>query len=209
MKTASKRGRFFVFEGPDGSGKSTQAERITADLGQQGIPALCVRDPGGTDIGEQVRSVLLAPGNTDICIHTELLLYMASRSQLVEEVIRPALEASTTVICERYIYSSVVYQGFAGGLEIEDIIRIGNFATGSLVPDRVFLLDCGADRGLGRIRGSRDRMEQKDIEFHRKVRQGYLRIAEEYSDLFIPVDGTRPEDDVFKDLKKQIYNELQ
>jgi dTMP kinase len=203
-----KRGRFFVFEGPDGSGKSTQARLLASYLENRGISVVLTRDPGGTPAGEKIRDLVLDAHNSTMSCRTELLLYMASRSQLVDEIIKPSLESSHTVICDRYVYSSAAYQGWAGGIDTETIARIGDFATGSLVPDRVFLIDCDAEQGLNRIQSCRDRMERKDAEFHKKVREAYLQIADENPDIFSVIDGSLPIEAVFEKIREQADNEI-
>ena len=136
-----KNGRFIVFEGPDGSGKSTQARKLADYLTGKGETAEVIRDPGGTPVGEQIRSMLLDPSSGNICTEAELFLFMASRAQTVKEVIVPALKKGKTVISERFVYSSEAYQGSGGGLDTDVISAVGDVATAGVRPDAVFLLD--------------------------------------------------------------------
>ncbi|MFH1706543.1 MAG: dTMP kinase [Planctomycetota bacterium] len=191
------RGRFIVFEGPDGSGKSTQAGRLTAALEGRGAAVLMTREPGGTPIGEKVRELLLDARNTAMDRRTELLLYMASRAQLVAEILQPALDAGRLVVCDRYVYSSLVYQGYAGGLDQEEIARIGAFATAGLVPDLVLVVDVDPATGLRRRGRVLDRMEQQSLTFHARVREGFLGLAARDPGRFRVVDGSAAADAVF------------
>ena len=171
-------GRFIVFEGPDGCGKTTMVEAARRHLEVREIACTFVQDPGGTRIGGQLRKVLLDPANDEMAAMTELLLYVASRAQLVDEIIRPALLRGEVVVADRFFLSTLVYQGVAGAVseeELHSIIRLGVART---EPDHVLLLDVPADVGLERVGTSRDRMEQKGLFFHQQVRQRYLGYAD-------------------------------
>lgn len=180
-----KKGIFVSIEGPDGAGKTTQAYMLKERLESRGDKVLLTREPGGTPISEEIRRILLDPRFEEMSVPSEILLYSAARAQLVKEVIRPYLERGYVVITDRYLDSSIVYQGLAGGEELEMIRRINIWATGGLLPDITFLLDVEAREGLQRLEGKdkgenpfqQDRMEQKELEFHRKVRKGYLLLA--------------------------------
>lgn len=170
-------GTFIVFEGPDGSGKSSMVAAARSHLAEIGVPATFVRDPGGTSIGGRIREVLLDAANSEMCAMTELLLYVASRAQLVEETIRPALERGEVVVSDRFTLSTLVYQGVAGALPKERLAEVVCLGVEEVQPDCVLLLDVPAEVGLERVGASRDRMEQKGLEFFRAVRQGYLDCA--------------------------------
>jgi dTMP kinase len=173
-------------------------------LEEQGIPCLSVREPGGTTIGDAVRLTLLDPKHIHMKLQTETLLYAASRAQLVEEVIQPALSKGSVVLCDRYIDSSIVYQGYAPASgNISDVIRINRFATKGLYPCRTYLLDISMEvfeeRLQSRGRG-KDRMEQKEIQFHQRVRDGYLALAKAQSERFVVVDATKEPDKVLREI---------
>ena len=189
-------GLFLTFEGPEGAGKSTQIERLAARLRASGRSVVVTREPGGTPAGEGIREVLL---EQDVRIDplAEFLLYAAARAQHVAERIRPALEGGSDVLCDRFAASSVAYQGYGRGLDPTWIGQVNDVATGGLRPDRTFLLDLPAEEGLARIaaRGAADRLERADLAFHRRVRDGFLRLAGERP-LWTVVDATASEDDV-------------
>ena len=179
---------FVAFEGVDGAGKSTQVRLLGEHLERSGREVVICREPGGTRLGEELRRILLDPGSGDLQPEVEVLLFMAARAQLCNKVIRPELEAGKVVISDRFLWSSVVYQGVVGGLGVEEVLAIGRVATRGLLPDLTFLVDLdpaashsGLDDG--------DRMESRGIEFQRRVREGFLALAEEFKDSFILIDG--------------------
>jgi|LSQX01.1.fsa_nt_gb dTMP kinase len=189
------KGLFISMEGPDGAGKSTQAGLLKEKFEAFSLDVLLTREPGGTFIGEKIRELLLDPSSSGITVACETLLYGASRSQLASEVIRPALEGGKVVICDRYLDSSLVYQGFAGGGDVESIKQINNWATKGLFPDITIVLDLDVETGRqrtlqkdGNIRGL-DRVEQKDLAFHQRVREGFLRLALEEPKRIFVVSG--------------------
>jgi len=184
------KGRFIVLEGPDGCGKSTQIGCLSERLGKVGREVEVVRDPGGTHIGEAIRKVLLNPEFGEMSVRTELLLYMASRAQLLTERIEPALEAGRIILSDRYLTSTIVYQGLAGGLAVEQINRLYDESCGSTRPDLVVILDVPAEVGLGRISRGLDRMEGKSKAFHERVRQGYLNAAEHSREKHVVIDAS-------------------
>lgn len=177
MPAHTKRGRFIVLDGPEGSGKTTQIRLLAERLGAAGRDVVCVRDPGGTPVSERIREVLLDPDLGHMEPLTEMFLYMASRAEMVARVIRPAVEGGRTVLCDRFISSTVAYQGYAGGISPEEILRCGHVACAGLWPDRVILLDLPAEEGFDRIRRQHDRMERKGPDFHRKVVEGFRKLA--------------------------------
>ena len=187
------KGKFITFEGSEGSGKSTQIQMAFDYLRSKKRPVIFIREPGGVKISEAIRNILLDPQNagmTDIC---ETLLYMAARSQLVEEQITPALEKGTTVLCDRFLDSTVVYQGYGNGVDIKFIKEIGQLATQGIAPDLTFIFDIDTKEGLARRGKNKDRIEQRPLEYHNRVRKGYLELAKQEPDRIkvIKVDKTR------------------
>ena len=170
-------GLFFVLDGPDGGGKSTQAARLAAWLRGAGLEVVSCRDPGGTALGERVREILLARDAVPISLRAEMLLYMASRAQLVEEVIAPALAAGHIVVSDRYLLANIVYQGSAGGLIEEEIALVGMVATSGLLPDLTLILDIAPEAAAARVGLPRDRIEDRPLFYHERVRAGYLAAA--------------------------------
>ena len=168
---------FFSIDGGDGTGKSTQIELFAAWLRQRGHEVVTCRDPGSTPLGEAVRELLLHRADMRIDRRSEMLLYMAARAQLVEEVIRPALEQGKTVVADRYLLANVVYQGHGGQLDVETLWQVGQVATGGLMPDLTVVLDMPADAAAGRLDRQLDRMELQGDAFHARVRDGFLQEA--------------------------------
>jgi dTMP kinase len=181
---------FFSFDGLDGVGKSTQMDLFCGWLGQRGHEVEQCHDPGSTPLGEQIRGILLGH-RVKISRTAEMLLFMAARAQLVDEVIRPALAAGKTVVSDRYLLANVVYQGHAGGLQVDAVWRIGQTATGGLMPDLVFVLDMPPHSAAARIDRQRDRMESQGAEYDRRLRQGYLTEAAKDPDRIIVIDAAR------------------
>ena len=201
-------GRFVVFDGPDGSGKSTQLRRFAELISAAGMPPVEVREPGGTPIGEAIRGVLLDPRYEEMELRCEMLLYMASRSQLMKERIRPALEEGRFVLADRFISSTLAYQGTAGGLDPEEILAVGRVATRGCQPDLVVILDVDEKTAESRLPETLDRMELKGEAFHRRVRQGYLAQAERDPEGHLVVDGSGSEEEVFASLVEGISSRL-
>jgi dTMP kinase len=198
--TAAGRGFFIVFEGGEGAGKSTQMSGLVGWLQARGEEVVRSREPGGTRIGERIRELLLDPNVSDMDPRTEALLYAADRAQHVAEVIRPALEAGKVVVSDRFVDSSLAYQGLARGLGLEEIYRISEWATGGLLPDVVIYLKLDPEEGLRRVDGERDRIEKEETEFHRKVSSAYLELAARYPHRFVVLDASRPPNDVHRDV---------
>ena len=189
-------GRFIVFDGPDGSGKSTQFARFAAHARAAGVNVVEVREPGGTPIGEKIREILLDPANAEMEVRCEMLLYMASRAQLMVERIKPALDAGHMVLSDRFISSTLAYQGTAGGIAEDEIVAVGQVATGNHVPDLTVVFDVDTDVAMRRLSPLLDRMERKGAEYHARVRQGYLSQATRWPDRYMVVDSSRAPDDV-------------
>lgn len=179
---------FIVFEGPEGCGKSTQAHLVDEALRAEGFETVVAREPGGTPVGEALRGILLDK-TSRINLRAEILLYMASRAQMIDEVIRPALEEGKIVLCERFLSSTVVYQGIAGGGDRELIDSVGAFVTDGIEPDLTIVIDIDAAEGLSRA-GVPDRIESRGADYHEKVRRGFLSMAQERLEDFVVVDGS-------------------
>jgi dTMP kinase len=198
---------FITFEGSEGSGKSTQVQRLAAQLKRAGVPHLVTREPGGTPIGETIRELLqFASHNSGMTPETELLLFEASRSQLVREVIKPALERGLCVIADRFFDSTTVYQGAARKLDREIVARLNAFATGDCIPDITFILDVDAATAEARMQKPRrrDRMEQEPEEFYERVREAYRELAAREPNRIVLVDGSRKTDEIEKKIWETI-----
>ncbi|MDR1496095.1 MAG: dTMP kinase [Clostridiales Family XIII bacterium] len=203
-----KKGLFITFEGPDGSGKSTQVRLLGAYLTEQGFDPVLTREPGGTRIGEKIRDIILDQGNAEMDALTESLLYAASRAQHVAEVIRPALDAGCAVLCDRYVDSSIAYQGCGRGLG-SIVADINSLAVGGVVPDLTILIDIDPEACFDRIgkrviREGGDRMESEDLAYHRAVYDGYLELASLHPDRVKRVDGNGGVDAVSDDVRKVV-----
>jgi dTMP kinase len=198
---------FITFEGSEGSGKSTQVQRLAARLKRSGVPHLVTREPGGTPIGETIRELLqFSSHNSGMTPETELLLFEASRSQLVREVIKPALERGLCVIVDRFFDSTTVYQGAARKLDREIVERLNAFAIGDCVPEVTFVLDIDATTAKSRMQKPRrpDRMEQEPEEFYERVRQAYRELAAREPNRIVLVDGSRKTDEIEKKIWETI-----
>jgi dTMP kinase len=165
---------FISLDGIDGAGKSTQIELLKNWLIQRDHNVVCFRDPGATRLGESIREILLHREDIPLSMTAEMLLYMSARAQLVDEQIKPALAVGKTVICDRFLLANVVYQGSAGGLNIDDLWSIGKIATGGLCPDLTVVLDLDAEVAAGRLGASQDRLEKRGLAYFQAVRQGFL-----------------------------------
>jgi dTMP kinase len=194
---------FLAFEGADGAGKSTQVKLLAEHFERQGREVVICREPGGTELGEKLRGILLDPGSGDMGPEAEVLLFMAARAQLCSRVIRPAIEAGKVVISDRFLWSSVVYQGIVGGLGIEEVLSIGRVATGGLLPELTFLIDLDpADAHSSLDEG--DRMESRGLDFQREVREGFAGLAADFSDNFALIDGSGSVEQVHEQVIKAL-----
>jgi dTMP kinase len=202
------RGRFVVFDGPDGSGKTTQFHRFARHVAQAGVDVSEVREPGGTIIGEEVRKLLLDPQYDMMDVRCEVMLYMASRAQLVAERIGPDLKNGSFVLADRFISSTLAYQGTAGGIAAHDILRIGRVAVGECWPDLVVIFDVDEATAARRLNPLLDRIEQKGAEYHRRVRQGYLRQASDDPHRHVVIDARPDADTVFKSVCEAIARHI-
>lgn len=195
---AAGRGQFITIEGPEGAGKTVQAARLENSLRARGLTVRGTREPGGTQLGEQIRALLLAPSSAAIAPLADALLFSAARRQLVEEVIEPSLAAGTTIICARYADSTRAYQGYGGGLALDQLATLEEIATDGLLPDLTLLLDVPVEIGLARKSpADQTRFETGfDLAFHRRVRNGFLEMAVHEPGRFRVFDATAAEDEV-------------
>jgi dTMP kinase len=204
-----RRGFFLTLEGPEGSGKSTQAQRLAARLVAAGYPCAVTREPGGTRLGEEIRQILLH-GMSPVPA-ADALLFNAARAQLAAEVIEPALARGEIVICDRFSDSTLAYQGYGAGQALDSLRELARFAAGGLVPDMTVLLDLPVEEGLGRKFGGPDitRFESnEDVAFHRRVRAGFLALAAAEPDRFLIVDGHQPPDSVEANIAKALLTRI-
>lgn len=202
---------FITLEGPDGSGKSMQIPQLAEFIRQQGYEVLTTREPGGTDIGDQIRQVIMKLGNTLMNPRTEILLFCAARAQIVEEVLRPALARGVVVISDRYADSTLAYQGFGHGVDQEELRRLLKFATGGLKPDLTLLVDVESEVGLRRRQssgGEWNRLDAYALSFHERVRKGYHTLAKEEPERWITIDGSQTPEMVQSNLRKVVAERL-
>jgi len=202
--------RFITFEGGEGSGKTTLIEMLTNELNQLGYNILKTREPGGSKIAEEIRNVILNVDNVDMDYKTEALLLAASRRQHLTEVIIPALNAGKIVICDRYVDSSLAYQGYARGLGIKEVYEINNYAIEGILPELTIYIDIDPIIGLNRIKGRDkvDRLDLEEISFHTKVKEGYLELAKMFKERFKVINGNRTPEEIYEDIKKEILKIL-
>ena len=200
------RGLFITIEGTDGSGKTTQIRNMMEHLSAMGCRVLLTREPGGTRIGENIRSIILDPSYTEMHSITELLLYSAARAQLVEQVIRPSVAECQTVICDRYVDSFFAYQGYGRGLDMDMLAKITATAVNGTMPDITFFFDLDPEIGLKRRMkaAAGDRIENEVMDFHRRVYNGYKELAVKYPDRIKTIDASKPVDEVWKAVRHQL-----
>ena len=213
LKEKKSAGKLISFEGSEGSGKSTQIARLASHLQKIGRDVISTREPGGTEIGEQIRNIIVHNSKGDeMCAETELLLFAAARAQLVREVIAPALLQGTIVLSDRFLDSSTVYQGVARNLSVDPVNQINRFAVGNVLPDLTIIIDVPTEVSLARIRQRAsdlpDRMERENIDFYEKVREGYLVLAKGIPERFFVVDGTHKEDAIEKKIWAEVEHRL-
>jgi len=201
---------FITFEGPDGSGKTLQLALLVEYLEGNNYPVLATREPGGTSIGEQIREVLHSLENTKMHPRTELLLYQASRAQHVEQVILPNLEQGKLVLCDRYADSTLAYQGYGHQLDLDQLSRLINYATGGLKPDLTLLLDLEAEEGLKRREqgGEWNRLDAYELEFHQRVRKGYYELAQMEPERWEIIDAGKPPEEVQRAIRQILMPRL-
>lgn len=209
LKT-SPSGKLISFEGAEGSGKSTQISRLAAHFQKTHREVISTREPGGTEIGEQIRNIIVHNSKGDeMCAETELLLFTAARAQLVREVIAPALLRGAIVLSDRFLDSSTVYQGIARNLAADPVAQINHFAVGNVMPDLTIVIDVPEEVSLARLKQRAtdlpDRMERENVGFYKKVREGYLVLAKGMPERFIVVDGTKSQEVI----EKKIWSEVQ
>lgn len=214
------RGKLIVFDGGEGCGKSTQARKLLNLLqDEHRLPISFVRDPGTTDIGEKIRAILLNPAHTDMAMRCEMLLYMAARAQMMSQIIRPALEKGEVVLCDRFVSSTLAYQLGGDGLSRQEITAVGEVAIRGRWPDLTLIFDLPVEQSQARVRAkfvplfenavdlpdpSKDRIEQRPLEYHRQVRQNYLAQAKGMPDRYAVIDASRDPDAVFGDVVKAV-----
>lgn len=199
-----KRNLFVTFEGPEGAGKTTVLEKIVERLVQQQFDVVKTREPGGVEIAEKIREVILNPTHTKMNERTEALLYAAARSQHFYEVVEPAIREGKWVLCDRFIDSSLAYQGYARGIGIEEVLSINEFAIGNRFPDLTILFDIEPEIGLARIQANRgrevNRLDAESLSFHKKVREGYCEAVKRYPNRIQVVDANKSVEDVTNDV---------
>jgi dTMP kinase len=189
---------FVTFEGIDGSGKSTQARLLAEALAEDGREVVLTREPGGTELGERIRELLLHAGQ--VTPWAEATLFAAARAQLVEAVIVPALARGADVVCDRYLDSSLAYQGIARGLGVERVLELNLHATGNVLPDRTYLLVVDPEVAAGRLPETRDRIEREDAGFRARVDRAYRELAEAFPNRITTIDGSRPPDEIGREI---------
>lgn len=205
-------GTLISFEGPEGAGKSSILEAVLPLLEEKGIPYITTREPGGVDIAEKIRQVILDPDHTSMDAKTELLLYIASRRQHLVERVLPALAAGKVVLMDRFIDSSVAYQGYGRGLSVEDIEWLNQFATDGLKPELTLYFDLDVEEGLARIAKNQERevnrLDLEGLELHQKVRQGYLALSEKEPERIVKIDASQSFEAVLADVLAVLENRL-
>jgi dTMP kinase len=202
---------FITLEGPDGSGKSMQIPALAEFIRQRGFEVLTTREPGGTNIGDQIRQVIMKLGNTSMQPRTEILLFCAARAQIVEEVLRPSLQRGVVVISDRYADSTLAYQGYGHGIDLDELRQLLQFATGGLKPDLTLLLDVDAEEGLKRRQtngGEWNRLDAYAISFHKRVRAGYLELARQEPERWQVIDASQPPESVQTSLRQAVLTRL-
>ncbi|MBY8914763.1 dTMP kinase [Bacillus sp. YC2] len=205
-------GLFITFEGPEGAGKTTVLQAIKELLSTKGLPVTATREPGGIEIAEQIREVILNKNNTLMDSKTEALLYAAARRQHLVEKVQPALEEGRIVLCDRFIDSSLAYQGYARGLGIEEVLSINQFAIGDTMPDITIYFSIEPEEGLKRIKANqsreKNRLDLEALHFHTQVREGYQKVMERFPERFHSIDASQTKDRVIQDVLNVINEAL-
>jgi len=196
-------GKFIVLDGPDGCGKTTQAKLLAQWLQKQGMPTVSFRDPGGTTVSERIRQILLSHEHSTMSTAAEVLLYMAARAQLWQEKIAPALKENKCVLLDRWLSSTCAYQGYAGGFGIDKVIKIAANCLERPWPDLTIILDIDLETAANRLKSAPDRMEAKGREYHQKVREGFLLLAEKQKN-FLVIDGTGTIETIHKKVVEKV-----
>ncbi|MBD3379842.1 MAG: dTMP kinase [Candidatus Omnitrophica bacterium] len=211
MAEKIKRGVFITFEGPEGSGKSTQAGRVAEELRKEGHDVVYTAEPGGTPLGDRIRDILLQKDGIRLGRVAELLLFEADRAQHVEDMIAPALQEGKIVICDRFNTATLAYQGYGLGMDLRDIVKIDSLACGGVTPDLTVLLDIEVETGLKRAGkvGKADRMEKRSLEFHNRVRKGYLDLAAASEDRMKIIQVRDSRDETYSEVREVIYSFLE
>lgn len=200
-----KRGLFITFEGPDGAGKSTQIENLKNYLDELGLESVFTREPGGTELSENIRDILLDPANKGMASRTEALLYAASRAELVEKVIQPALDEDKVVVCDRYIDSSLAYQGYGRDLGMLPVLGLSQFATQDLMPALTIMLMLTPEEARARLdENNLDRLESEDIDFRQRVLKGFAVISDEYRFRMKVIDATLSREEIWEEIKEAV-----
>lgn len=202
-----KKGIFITFEGNDGSGKTTQIMRLAEYLKSIGREVCVIREPGGTPVGEKIRKIVLDNENREMCAMTEMMLYAASRAQLVSSVIKPELAMNKAVICDRFVDSSLAYQGIGRKLGLDTVWKVNSLAIDGYLPNITFFMDIDADTAMGRRNAKgevADRIENEEMDFHRRVYMGYLKFSEMYPERIKCVNVNKEPEDVFREIRMHV-----
>lgn len=206
------KGTFITVEGGDGAGKSTILQLMHDYLREKGMAPVVTREPGGIDIAEQIRSIVLDRRNTKMDPRTEALLYAASRRQHLVEKVIPALQLGQVVLCDRFVDSSLAYQGCARGIGLQEVFSINRFAIDDYMPDITFYFDIEPEVGLARINANKERevnrLDLEDLRFHHKVREGYFKLIEQFPERFVVINAEQPIEQVFSDVRNVLENRL-
>ncbi len=197
-------GKFITFEGSEGSGKSTQAALVIDYLKSKKLPVVLLREPGGVKISESIRKLLLDLNSAGMGDECETLLYMAARAQMVKEILDPQLRSGKIILCDRFLDSTIAYQGYGNGIDIKTIEQLGLFATKGLVPDLTILFDIKPEKGLSRAGDKKDRIESRSLEYHNRVRNGYLDLAKQYPARIKVIKVDADKEEIFKKVKLYI-----
>lgn len=207
-----EKGIFITIEGPDGSGKTTIINMLAENLQKEGFEVMATREPGGIEIAEQIRQVILDRDNTAMDPRTEALLYAAARRQHLAEKVKPALDNGKIILCDRFVDSSLAYQGYARGLGIDEVYSINEFAIENMMPELTLYFDLAPELGLERINKNKgrevNRLDLENLEFHQKVREGYMILAERFTDRIVKIDASRDLETVYEDAEAKIKDLL-